>query len=446
MDRSRVSKLIGDPSTSVGDTANRSQFWPEYVKPGDSFGESALSIGPLILLLLCFLPKAAWKRGAPIAVTGMLGILIACGTPVDMLLYYGIPGWSSTGSPGRAIVLFVLAACVLGGLAIRPKQDREPNDRIRLAKGSLAFAAVTLLLFACAFVGLQSVAAFSPSLGDVQPIIALARSEAMPIALIAMIIVLAAGAAWRRRGGTAKVLLLGASVLVPFLLTYGILRTGQPIPPAQKPSSMDRVAFINSRWSLFGIPPATMPPNMATLMRTHDVAGYDSLLDKDTKALLDSANKQDSSPPENGNMMIVKPTARPEDLAALGVSTVEFRDQTGGLQQVLTNGPGRASTPQGPAAIEDENTGHVLVKGTGPGTLTLRDRNMLGWQAFVDGVATPIKAGPFLTAELPAGDHQVDFQYIPPGWHTGLALFLMGLLVLASILWRAQKGPKIEIP
>ena len=46
---------------------------------------------------------------------GVVGLLLAVGSPLGALLYFGAPGWSATGSPGRAAVLLVLALCVTAG-------------------------------------------------------------------------------------------------------------------------------------------------------------------------------------------------------------------------------------------------------------------------------------------------------------------------------------------
>jgi len=419
-------KMIGDPSESMGDPQNHSLFWSALVKRGDAFGESALAIGPLVLLLLCFLKKSDWKRGLPIAIVGILGILIACGTPFDYLLYYLIPGWSSTGSPGRAIVLFVMAACCLAGLAIKP-QECERN-----ARGFLAFVLITAVINIGAVLGLDSVQSFIPGLNLV-PIIHQAREIAAPMMLVAALLAILTAATWAFKDGKTRLLLLVAAAVCPALLILGVLRFGTPIDPATSPRSFDRFAYVNDHWNLFTTPDAQTPPNMATLLKIHDVAGYDSLLDKDTKAMLDAANQQDSSPPENGNMMLIKSSASKEALKELGVTEIT------GTQQNNTDIAGqRVSSTGGPATITNEDYHSISIKATGPGTLTLKDRNMPGWSAFVDGKPTPIKSGLFREIDLPAGQHVVEFRYWPPGLASGLVLFLLGLLSLASTAARLR--------
>ena len=64
----------------------------------------------------------------------------------------------------------------------------------------------------------------------------------------------------------------------------------------------------------------SMPPNTATAQRMHDVAGYDSLLHRDTVAMLRDIDVGDPAPKANGNMMFIKPSADPRKLADAGVT------------------------------------------------------------------------------------------------------------------------------
>jgi hypothetical protein len=430
-------KMLGDPSASSGGPVNLSLFWAAFVKRGNSFGECALGLGPLVLLLLFWLRKSDWKRAGPLTGTGILGILIACGTPFDYLLYYGIPGWSSTGSPGRAIVLFVLSACCLAGLAIH--KPEEANTR-NLVKGIGLFVAFSVLLFVASWFLIGGVQTFVPGL-DLTPFIEQSRAMNLPFFVIAMIISIGVAAAWAYRGSRVKPALLIAAPLVPMLLSVGVLRFGTPITPASAPQSMERVAQYNSQWSLFVTPFEFLPPNMATLLRIHDVAGYDSLLDRDTKAMLDAANKQDSSPPENGNMMFVKTTADPSALAMLGVSEINRRDRAAKATRI--EGGSRVSSTGGAATIRAETYRSIVVEATGPGLLTLRDRNMPGWTAKVNGQRVPIKSGLFREIDLPPGSHVVEFSYWPPGLTLGLVLFLLGIVPFAMSVfqWRRSNTP-----
>ena len=439
-------KMLGDPAQSMGDPQNHSLFWAALAKRGDSFGESALSIGPFVLCLLCCLPLAGWKRGLPIVAVGILALLIACGTPFDMLLYYGVPGWSSTGSPGRAIVLFVLACCCLAGLSIRPLDARGQS---RTARGLAIFVLLSAALWFLAVGELAGMESFAPSLGSLDPFIRQARSIDAPWMLISGMLVIGAIALWIFRGiRTSAVLVIVAPIAV-VVLSIGVLRFGAPIEPVAQANSFERHAFANDSWNLFATPEANTPPNLATLLRVHDVAGYDSLLDKETKQLLDNANNQDSSPPENGNMMFIKRSANPAALGSLGVSDWNLYAEKPfpnnlGIWPVIKQipGPGRVSSTGGSAQIISEDYRSITIEADGPGVLTLRDRNMPGWSTRVDGDPTAIAGDPFRQVSLPPGAHRVEFTYWPPGLTQGFGLLILGLAPLfANLLRWSRKSP-----
>jgi hypothetical protein len=355
----------------------------------------------------------------------VLGVFIACGTPFDALLYYAVPGWSSTGSPGRAIVLFVLACCCLAGLAIR---DIEEKDKSKLGQAFGVFILITAGIAMFATLVFRGVLSVNAGQG-IEQLVDVARAQNMPMFIIATLLAIAGVALWATKKPAQRIGLLIAAPLIPFVLSQGVLRTGEPIAHATESTSFDRVAYVNPAWNMFVTPQAIMPPNMATLLRIHDVSGYDSLLDKDTKALLDSANGQDSSPPENGNMLLYKGKSDPSSLGALGVSEIWLPSGSAPVP-----GQGRVSNTGGPAKITAEDFRSISINATGPGLLSLKDRNMEGWTATVDGKPVQIHPGPFREIDLPAGQHKVEFKYWPPGLTPGLVLFLLGMLPVVIML------------
>ena len=75
----------------------------------------------------------------------------------------------------------------------------------------------------------------------------------------------------------------------------------------------------------------------------------------------------------------------------------------------------------------------------GPGKLVVRDRNMPGWTAWVEGRETPIAGTTWREVDIPSGAHNVLFTYEPPGirlgvWLATAAIALMGLSVAAARL------------
>jgi hypothetical protein len=218
------------------------------------------------------------------------------------------------------------------------------------------------------------------------------------------------------------------------LVTTG-LRPAWPEDVA-KPADSERVAFMNSGWDLTVRANAVMPPNLATGYRIHDIGGYDSLIDKDVVAKLAEVNGGDAAPPANGNMMFIKPTANPEKLKDLGVSSL-YASQGGTVSPVDVGGK-RLENTGGLAEIVSEDTQGITIKATGPGTLTLRDRAPLGWWRTVDGKVSEAN-GEWLTAELPAGEQTVQFWYQPKMWMMGVQVGIVALITAFAVAFRLRK-------
>ena len=149
--------LVGSPSEPVKAIESAqplSSYWPEYIKRGANFAEGAIGLGPLVIgLLLLARRRFDVRRWGGIALVGLLAFLLATGTAVGRLLYFAIPGWSSTGSPGRISVLFVLVMCVLAGVAATQDKEPEPTEKWRLyvpiaGMTILAIVSIYSLMFA----------------------------------------------------------------------------------------------------------------------------------------------------------------------------------------------------------------------------------------------------------------------------------------------------------
>ena len=285
-----------------------STYWPTLVKPGANFAESAVSVGTVVLALLFAVP---WCRREtwPLAAMGGLALLLALGTPLNRLFYFLVPGWSSTGSPARVEVLFVLAACALAGLAVDRITDRK-------AQILAAVGAVVGLLLAFVLPNL------APAEGAAAQLRGIATTGAMlPVLAATVLTVLALSAAkrslWAMPVGVVMVACLThALTLVPF---------GNPLDPPKGDPNI-RIAVVNDAWDLFTAAPAVLPPNLAALGGLHELSGYDSLTSRDAVEMLRIANGgTDPAPPVNGNMMFVKPSLDPKALAECGVTEVWSR-------------------------------------------------------------------------------------------------------------------------
>ena len=462
---------VGLPFEFAPDAKPLSQYWPALVKQGANFAEGAIGIGPLALFGLLMFP---WRRTpkrlwVPIATLGVLAFMMALGTVVNKPFYFLIPGWSSTGSPGRIGVLFVMAASVLAGVAVSiAKQDLDSFQK-RFFGAVLGVIGGGIFTFAClCLVALKLRPRFE---GMEQSVL---TGLVLPDGLFFMFLILPPALllpAARRKPLRAlnqwapafpPLMFLMFSLLSIFSFWPFVLSAGQPISNSLKSQNgnvSSRSAFINNHWELVVAAPATMPPNTASHLRIHDLAGYDSLLHKDTHLFLGYVNGQDPAPPANGNMQFVKPTADPQKLLEAGVTDVYSRAPVFAqyVPETMENGllhyrlapqaratlykPGKTQ-PFIPIKIQD-GFDRQFIDVTGPGTLVVKDRLMPGWKATVGGAEVPWSKHPaamwtdpdgrdvqmWRAVEIPEGRFNVDFVYDPPGLKTGLIIFVPCLLL-----------------
>lgn len=425
-------------------------FWPAFVQPGANFAESAIGVGPLVLVLLLApgLFRNRQARTSGLAALGGLGLLLAFGSPLDRVLYFLAPGWSATGSPGRAGVLFVIAACALAGLAVSVGRVRGWKD-LRLAM--VALGVVTLgSVYAVRF-AVPSLDSWVDAEGLVGQIAAQGTPPWLVASLASCVGVVGALVAWSR-GTPVRATLLPAALLVPVVLGAGTLVRTSPHTDLRfgAASPTARVAIVNDQWDLLTRPEALLPPNIAVISRLHEAGGYDSLIHRDTVAMLQEIDGQNPSPPANGNMMFVKPGYDPQELAEAGVSEVwspvAKEESAPAFRIVHLQSQGRAFTPSGSAEITEEGYDRLVLRATGPGPLVVRDRNMPGWTAEVDGMPADLGNGRWREVELPSeGTHRVVMRYTPPGLREGVIL-ASGALFALLFLWILGRRGEITQP
>jgi hypothetical protein len=443
--------VLGTPGRAApGDgPVKLGSFWPAYTKIGGNYAESAIYLGPAVLFLLALAVfRRGWRSAGAAGAVGAFGLLLSLGTPLNKLLYFYFPGWSATGSPGRASFLFVLAACALAGWAWPREGEafcvRKPTYIL------LALSAVTLALVALAAPGLP---AWNLAL---QEVIGAAVSAniafVLPIALVALALTI--GGAFALEKGNPIFACLAFIAATAVVAGPRLVPVGEPLPRGV-PNPNERTAFVNSDWQLLVGLPVVQPPNTATIERKLDVAGYDSLIHRDTFRILNEINGRDSAPEANGNMTLIKPDYDAEKLAEAGVTSVLLLGRTpttlSGTQTIsaraivfdhVTNIEGTYTSQQS-VHVASDDLASTIVPASGPGTLKLRDRNMPGWTATVDGAPAEIGGTDWREVQLPAGEHTVVFIYTPPGLRTGLICLFAGLVSLVCIqLLGRRKQPQ----
>jgi len=264
------------------------------------YAELAMGVGA-VGLWLAILGVSRRGQGLFWAVLVGLALLLAVGSPLTRLLYFYLPGYSATGSPARVLCLWAFGLAVLTGLGFERRE--------RWGLGLAIWAAGFLVALGLAWSLLPQGVSRTPLLQGVL--------TSLPVTL--GVVALAIGAlVAQQRGILSPPLATGAlvtlAVLPPFAHGYRYplyAEREEVFPPAPileeaRPAVGERIAVLNMRWSLYDAPPAALPPNTATAYRIPDVGGYDSLIPRYAKQMLDIINGEDSAPPENGNMQFVK--------------------------------------------------------------------------------------------------------------------------------------------
>lgn len=119
---------------------------------------------------------------------------------------------------------------------------------------------------------------------------------------------------------------------------------------------------------------------------------------------------------------------------------------------VLTDdGPVRASVPDfaGRATIVDLRANRLTVEisASHPAFLGVIEGAMPGWRAWVDGVSTRVERanGIFIGAEVPAGNHRVEFRFLPKAAVIGVGISaLTALFLLFSLVQVRPAIPKVD--
>lgn len=430
-----------------------SQYWPALSKRGANYAEGAVGVGGLALLalLMGLLGRGLGRRHAPLVAVLLLGLLIALPTPFNALLYFNVPGWNSTGSPGRAAVLVVLGLCFLAAFGLDSARQHAEQLSKRVFASGLALA--VLFIAAASFASQGMTPWFGDQGKELLSVVAgmattaMFRSTVIAVVGGGLILWLIASACPKRKGaGLALALAMPLVLLGPSFVV-----TAPDGPPAWSGKPTGRTVFINENWELLVPGDALVPPNLATIYRVPELAGYDSLIDSQTYQLLIALNRQDPAPPANGNIAFIKPTVDRLMLGPLGVQEVwsvrpvpplgvpaatepMYRYQINGSPLADFNGTPLEVDPGGPYRFQVE----------GPGTLTLRQNHLEGWRTVIDGVEKRSTMGPLnqIVAEVPSGPHVVTFYYNPyPSWVWPMAWLSWAVVLASAIVMVSRPKP-----
>ena len=431
----------------------RGTFWGVGTNGGPgAYMEDACYDGVLPLLLAIFgLIRTGRTRAETrfFACAALVALLLALGTPLNALLFFGLPGWAQTGSPGRILVLWSMCLPVLAAIGTDALLQRL--DLKALGKAAVVFGvlAAGVLAFAAAWISVTAPAG---------TLAANLASESDLWRLPVGILLGAAAAVWLCRRGSLTPPRLGGTLA---LLTaadllaagYGFNRTASPqaVYPAtpllaflQAHRADGRIMPLNRQWSLYNPPPAILPPNSAMVYGLDDTQGYDSLLTGQYFGFAGAMDGGSPAPPENGNLVFTNGFGTKEAREAgarYGVSlkplpglTPVFQDSGAYVYEDRAALPRvRAETGAALPVSESPPTrvAVVLPSSAAAGQIIVADQWYPGWHAERRGTVVPLTKGPdiFCTVTLngPQRSGLLTLRYEPAAFRVGLYALCLAL-------------------
>ena len=284
--------------------------------------EYGLYIGilPLVLALIALTRIRAQKHIVFFATLALLAILTATGTPINYLFYYLIPGFTALGGPNRILLVYFLGIAGLAGFGVdyfaAHGADRVQRGEKGVRAGMIDALAAWACVVALCCLALALTAAFAVSAPwHLRERILL--SAALPTGLLWLVSGLPLVGRSVGLFSARKFAVIAGCIMVADLFAFGInynptCERSKVYPETELTTKLkhiagnSRVAPINQRWSLYKTPGAILPPNDAMVYGLYDVQGYDSLYTREYKDLSTAIQGEDSSPIENGNMVLIK--------------------------------------------------------------------------------------------------------------------------------------------
>lgn len=249
---------------------------------------------------------------------GLFALLLAAGTPLNMPLYFLVPGGSQLGTPTRVAFVFQLCLGVLAAIGLH---------RLSATRQTKYFLKPLVILGALVFTA-QITAGISLQVSPTQNLGVL-------LGWLMLGLLVAGAFSWI---GT-RMMILGTTILIAAeLFWFGFdynptatktqlaavkemrdeLQSVLPGLTNQNLSLRPRILPLSESWNLYKLPPALLPPNTSSLLGLNDVQSYDSLMHRDYKQLMKEIEGGPPTPVENGNMILLR---RPklDKLANIGV-------------------------------------------------------------------------------------------------------------------------------
>lgn len=424
-------------------------------------------------------------------------LLVALGTPLAKLLLVVIPPLAGMGSFTRALVVFAFCLAVLAGLGCQAIGKGLEGHSLGRSWRVVLAAAPAALLVSVAGLWLR----LTPSLAadaHLGPGELIRRQTPGLLYLGAAAVIWAVGVGLATRHGP-RLLWVGAVVatvvelfgfgmgLNPVGPRYSLYARTQSIDALSQLAGDQRVLGVSLKegWRLRGVEGVCLPPNSCMVYELRSVQGYDSLYTAQFRAFAEAAEGGRPCPLLNGNMVLLENVDSPLlDLAAMR-SVLAGRplasDKLTGVgaargiflyvnhqalprayvADAVPTDLDQASLPSlatvadalraraWRADVQHDGVNRVIVSAQAPEAgwyLVLSDAMYPGWVASVDGSPAPLERANYLfrAVPLPAGQHVVDFVFVPNSFRLGMFLSLLGVGLLAG-LW-AFRGVRPALP
>ncbi|MDQ2800905.1 MAG: YfhO family protein, partial [Armatimonadota bacterium] len=195
----------------------RGTYWGIGLNGGPGAYMENACYGGILTLLLALTGLAAWRTNSAtrfFAVAAIISLLLALGTSLNALPFFGIPGFAQTGSPGRILVLWSFCVSVLAAIGTEAVLKA---DWRALRHGLSAFAALFALTLGYAAFWISR---YAPAGTLAANLAAESDLWRLPLGLL-----LGLGAdLWLWKRGSIKAPVLGAALI--FLVSADLLSSG----------------------------------------------------------------------------------------------------------------------------------------------------------------------------------------------------------------------------
>ncbi|MGN6190368.1 MAG: hypothetical protein ACTHOE_15870 [Conexibacter sp.] len=460
-----------------------------------------------VLALVALLSPGAWRRKAPFALLGVLGLAIALRAPGLYDLVIRLPGFDRVQN-ARIGLWLLLALALLAGFGLQHVLD----TRGRIGRAWLALAVAGLA-------GVAAIVAIAPAAGAWPHALShmLRRggtSDADTLALasalwwLAFAAILAVLLLILRRRPQRAVLVAGLATLVVALDVLHVAHGYQPMLPASAvvPPRTPAIAFLQRHRDdgrMTGV--HAVPADVTSVYGLRDVVGFDAPYPTFRFARLLQMTIPAANTPEGleysplssrvygllgARYLLLPPGAALQDdnvrpvyrgseatIYANALSAprafvpATVRLTSGGPEEYATIAedafdPRREATLRSgeiagsPPPLRARGTVHVIAEDDASVTLraTLAHRGLVvlddtwgaGWSVEVDGrPAQALQANAVLRAVIaPAGTHEIAWRYRVPGLRAGTTVSGVALLLLLAcagvLVVRARRAPPIR--